>query len=297
MLAKPRTLLKPLREIRRLLHRWDAEPAAEDVHELRTAVSRFDTMLEAMRSDLKRADRQTGKRLARIRRRAGKVRDIDVLTRNAASLDGNLDGNDDADCLAELLEQLGAHRARKARRLRRLVKAKEPTLQRRLKRTAHRVEEQLRPSRHSAANAVADVTANAIALSAELAAPIRLNRTTLHPYRRKVKALRDVLQMAEDAKQNAFVRRLSTVKDVIGDWHDWELLIEVAIDIVPADHGRRCPLVQAMRAVSKTKYEHAVAVAMKLRAVLVRNRDRSERAGSVAQGPALAAIAELAAVR
>jgi hypothetical protein len=42
-----------------------------------------------------------------------------------------------------------------------------------------------------------------------------LNKPNLHPYRLKVKELRNVLQMADNADQQEFITRLGEVKDAI----------------------------------------------------------------------------------
>ena len=57
--------------------------------------------------------------------------------------------------------------------------------------------------------------------------PVRLNRNNLHPYRLKVKELRNVLQLSNRADDIEFVEKLGQVKDAIGDWHDWEELVRI----------------------------------------------------------------------
>ena len=44
--------------------------------------------------------------------------------------------------------------------------------------------------------------------------------------------------MAESADQKAFVDRLGEIKDAIGEWHDWEVLVATANETL--DHSRKC---------------------------------------------------------
>jgi CHAD domain-containing protein len=55
--------------------------------------------------------------------------------------------------------------------------------------------------------------------------PLQLRKSNLYQYRLKVKELRNLLQLAEDADQQAFIDRLGEVKDAIGEWHDWEVCL------------------------------------------------------------------------
>jgi hypothetical protein len=54
----------------------------------------------------------------------------------------------------------------------------------------------------------------------------------------KVKELRYVLQLSEDAQKQQLVNKLGAVKDAIGEWHDWEELIAIAANAL--SHGARC---------------------------------------------------------
>src|SRR5262249_29531052 len=152
--------------------------------------------IEALGFDRNRNERRVLSRLAKVRKRAGKLRDMDVFTGYTATV--SVSG--EQDCLVELLEYLGAERYRHARRLRALVRRDGAGLRRRLKRTATRLDELLGGdgARRSDVNETVpkEAMATALKLSVDLAAPATLSRKTLHPYRLKVKDLRSVLQMA-----------------------------------------------------------------------------------------------------
>jgi CHAD domain-containing protein len=141
------------------------------------------------------------KRLARLRRRAGKVRDIDVLTDFASTVRPK----EENECSVMLLEHLGARRQKHAAKLRAAVRQEGSKLCKRLKGISTEFEKLL-------PEASANVAGLAVKLSTELASPAGLNKRNLHPYRLKVKELRNVLQMADNADQQEFIATLGEVK-------------------------------------------------------------------------------------
>jgi CHAD domain-containing protein len=199
--------------------------------------------------------------LRSVRKNAGKVRDMDVLTADALTVkpDGELD------CLVQLLEHLGAKRKKCARKLRRVVAAKGTRHTRRLKRNAKHVEKLLTQaeSRPADSDAMSVTMARTLQLSAELQSPAQLTRKNLHEYRLKVKELRNVLQLSQQESDGEFLTMLGEVKDAIGDWHDWEELIEISGQVL--DHGESCKLIKHLKAVSDSRYERALALTKDLR--------------------------------
>ena len=103
---------KPIRKMQKLLKRMPAEPTPKQVHDPRTNARRVEMMLKA--TDPRRSDRKLLKRLSKTRKRAGKVRDMDVLTAYALELPHE---GDEKDCSVRLVEHLGTVRGRKARKL------------------------------------------------------------------------------------------------------------------------------------------------------------------------------------
>jgi CHAD domain-containing protein len=144
--------------------------------------------------ELRRKDRRVLSPLARVRKRAGKVRDMDVLIQHATTLRSS--GEDD--CVLRLIEVLGTRRTKRVKKLAALMREVAPRVRSELKRGRRRIEEILDADADER-RAAADATADAVALTEQLAGPQRLNRATLHAYRRSVKQLRDVLQLAQGA--------------------------------------------------------------------------------------------------
>ena len=258
---------KSVRRLRKLMKKAPKRPTPEQVHDLRTHTRRFEATLEALALDSKRNERRLLRDLARLRRRAGKVRDMDVLTGHTSSV--HVDKEED--CQVQLLEYLGSARYRQAKKLSLLVRENAPTVRRRLKRSAARLKKLIphggknssNGRTKAAAEAATEAAATALTLSRDLENPPALNKSNLHPYRLKVKELRNVLQLADDPSHHEFVDALGEVKDAIGEWHDWEELIAIAAGLL--DHGPSCKLLHELKQVSARKYEHALGLANKMR--------------------------------
>jgi CHAD domain-containing protein len=202
-------ILKPVKKLRKLIGKLDARPAPESVHDLRTNARRFEAMFEALSLDANGLNKSMLKDLGRLRKHAGKVRDMDVLTSFASTI--RLPTPDtsrgERECAVQLLEHLGAERKKYAAKLDSETRRLGPSLRRDLKH-ASSVMARLLPPTGSAPNgrtAAADATAAAAKCAAQLASPRRLGRNNLHPYRLQVKELRNLLQMAGEAPGLEFV--------------------------------------------------------------------------------------------
>jgi CHAD domain-containing protein len=242
-----------LRKLRKTIKKIPRRPTPGEIHRLRTRARRLEVELQASGLDAPLNEKWLLKQLARIRRRAGKVRDMDVLTAHLTTV--RVDG--ERDCLIQLFEYLGAKRYDKADRLHQLVKEHRRALDKRLKKIARVLEIQMEESSPAEA-----ATSAALKSSAELETHGNLNRGNLHEYRLKVKALRYILQMGEETRNKEFVESLGKIKDEIGEWHDWEELNSIAAKIL--DHSAGCKLQRQLKEITQQKYESALSSANKL---------------------------------
>ena len=227
---------------------------AEKIHKLRTNARKLEAIFGALSLDSQKNERRLIKALRRIRRRAGKVRDLDVLTADLATV--HVDG--ETECQVRLLEHLGGERRKQAGKLRNLVADNRAELKTRLRRASANLDKALQDTESHAASLAA---AESLRLSSELEVPKRLNKGNLHPYRLKIKQLRYVLQLAPDEPK--FVAALGEAKDAIGEWHDWEEMIAIAKDVL--DHGSNCKLMRKLKETADSKFAHALRVAENLR--------------------------------
>ena len=238
-------------------------PAPEEVHSFRTNARRLETVLEAFSLDNTKDGVALSKQISKLRKRAGKVRDFDVLTDFVSGVPHD---PSERECSVRLLEHLGAQRERQARKFHNLQQRHFSSLRRRLKRTSKTIENLFPPKGDGRLNGKpvsAAVSTSALTLLSDLTEPSRLRKSNLHEYRLKVKELRNLLQMAENADRQPFVGRLGQVKNAIGEWHDWEVLVATAEDTL--DHGRNCRLVQNLQKTAAAKFEAALRLSERMR--------------------------------
>src|SRR5690349_256873 len=105
---------KPLKKLRKRLNELSKSPPAEQVHDLRTSARRMQATFEAQQLGSRGSAGALLRKTAKLRRRAGKVRDMDVLTGYLFALHDP----GDPDCMVRLAEHLGAKRYRHAKKLR-----------------------------------------------------------------------------------------------------------------------------------------------------------------------------------
>ena len=254
-------LQKTAKKLRKLLKKMPGQPSPEEVHNLRSNIRRLEATLAALLPCPKKNDKRLLKDLGQVRKRAGKVRDMDVLTGFAA--DVHREGEEE--CRVQLLEYLGIKRQKSARSLHRAVDKYGPAARRRLRKTLVELEQIVsHNSQNGDSNdAAAQATASALRLESELAAVSRLGRNNLHPYRLQVKELHNVLKLAEGADSQEFTETLGNVKDAIGEWHDWEELTAIAQDVL--DHSPRCKLLTEIKRITNEKFHHALEQAERMR--------------------------------
>ena len=186
---------------------------------------------------------------------------MDVLIADALTVNGR----GEQDCLVQLLEYLGAQREKHIQKLRRVIQERGSKLRRDLKRNSRRVEALLKEAEGDpkGSDAIPLTMAKVISLSSDLSSPARLTRNNLHSYRLKVKELRDTLQLSDRAGSSEFLKKLGEVKDAIGEWHDWQELLDIARQVL--DHGSSCKLIKRLKTVSKSKYDKALLLTESLR--------------------------------
>jgi CHAD domain-containing protein len=248
-----------LRKLRKSLKRAPKRLTPEEVHKLRTRARRLLSLADSD-SLAPLAQANLGKVLKRVRKRAGRVRDMDVHTLHLA----DMHSASDPSCRTQLLEYLGAKRYRRADRLTRLLEDHGPALRKELRRVGKRIAKDTgRNTGKKARKARRKQSAQVLELTAGLSDPAHLTRANLHPYRLKVKELRDALRMAGGTGDSRFAGALGQCKDAIGEWHDWEELIAIGEKIL--GHGPQCPLLQELKEINKRKLDAALTVAERLR--------------------------------
>src|SRR4051812_37464947 len=266
MAIEAQKIHKSLRRLRKLAVKLPKDPSPEKVHKLRTSARKLEATFSALALDSQKNERQLIKGLRTIRKRAGKVRDLDVLTGDLTTV--HVDG--ETECQVRLLEHLGGERQRQAGKLRKLVGNNRSDLKTRLRKASARLDKQIEKVEPDAASLAA---AESLRLSSELEFPKRLNKRNLHPYRLKLKQLRYVLELSTDHPK--FVDDLGEAKDAIGDWHDWEELLAIANQVL--DHGTSCKLMRKLKETADSKFAHALRVAENLRSTYLKSSSQNRK--------------------
>lgn len=248
---------KPIRKLRKLLKKMPADPTPKQVHDLRTNSRKFEAILQAAEPDGN--GRKILKQISYVRRRAGKVRDMDVLTRYAAELPIK---ETEEDCSVRLLEHLGSVREKKTKKLSKAAHKSAPELRKRLKRISPQLQKRVGGTDSTGDETPSHITSAALQLISELEQPSSLNKSNLHPYRLKVKELQNLLRLGQNGRHQEFAETLGEVKDAIGEWHDWVELHSIAQKTL--DHPQ-CDLIRELKKRSDQRFERALALAEHLR--------------------------------
>ena len=291
------------RKLGHLLGQNATRPQPEAVHDLRTITRRVEALLDALTTEPDRNQRKLLRRLKRLRRRAGRVRDIDVQILALRTLKIGRDSGRKAQLARHLNE-------RRDRRERKLQKALDSGTVRDLRRRLARCEKALLAPppapRLAAAAKAAPAAASVKPPQKEEVQPVSLalrmfatvakqqgafTEATLHRFRNRCKRVRYVAEMAgDDPDAKRIVNQIKRMQDAIGDWHDWLTLSQTAQKLFaePVDG----PLSAALRNITRAKFMEAIRHASDIkRNLLGRAHAAAKAAASRAAGPAKAPLA------
>jgi CHAD domain-containing protein len=260
---------KPLRKLRKALKRFPNDPSRGEVHSLRTNARQLEAIVDALMLDSKKKTRQLLKSVAPVRKAAGDVRDMDVLVGNVLALSRS-DGDDS---LVRLVEHLGERRVESARDLSHTVAAKRKAARRSLKQYAQLVGREF----HGKKRILTSAEPVAVELVTELTGWPELNEENIHPFRIKVKQLRYMLQLSKNADKK-IVEALGQVKDLVGDWHDWQELAKIARGVLDPQEDR--PALQKIDEIGNRKFKNALTKANAARNKYFSNGWHGEGRGS-----------------
>ena len=218
----------------------------KNVHGFRTGTRRVQTLLEELAPDRTRNDKKLLNLLRRIRKRAGKVRDLDVQLSALRSLKIPQEPRRKTLLLQSLIELRAAHekKLRKA-----LTKETTREIRKRLKRGA----KDLNPE------TLGDPLTVAQQMMTRVVRPQGPpTNEMLHQYRLAGKRARYAAEFAVKSPEvDQFITQLKRAQDALGDWHDWLMLTQSAAKRLGDVH--QSPLVAELHNVSGAKFRHAAA--------------------------------------
>jgi CHAD domain-containing protein len=233
---------KTERDLRRLC----GDQHAESVHSYRTTTRRLQVLLEDLIPERDRNQKKLLKMIGRIRKRAGKVRDLDVQLSALRSLKIPQEPRRKTQLVQGLLELRAKHEKKLCKTL---TKEKIREIRKRLRRASKGVN--------------VETNRNPLTIAQEMLGRVPrqsepLTETVLHQYRMVVKRARYAAEFAsKSAEGTRFIAELKRLQDAVGNWHDWLTLAQSAA--VRLGDINQSSLVAAIHNVTGAKFRHAVA--------------------------------------
>jgi CHAD domain-containing protein len=239
-------------KLERDLVKLSSKPQADSVHRFRTGTRRLQILLGELAPKLDRSEKKLLKLLSKIRRRAGRVRDLDVQSAALRSLKVPREPRRKTQLVNHLIELRG-------RQEKKLRKAVDETTIREIRKRLKRAAKHFDPNVGRDPLAVARAMLHRLDHSAE-----PLTEALLHRYRVLSKRARYAAEFAgPSAEADLFITEIKRLQDALGDWHDWLTLTQTARQNL--GDVRESPLVAELHNVTGAKYRQAVAVLSRTR--------------------------------
>jgi CHAD domain-containing protein len=229
----------------RNLSKLSSNPQPESIHRSRTYSRRLESLLSLAPKHDGNAKKLL-KSLKHLRKKAGRVRDLDVQIAALRGLRISRAPAGKSQLLNELVED-------RARGLRKLEKSFDKEATSELRKRLRRAEKDL------SIPADIDPVAEALRLFSKVDNEAGvLTERRLHQYRIAGKRARYLAELAGDDNKPAqtVVDQLKRMQDIIGDWHDWLELSARAEKLQQEDENS--PLVVALRNINRAKFRQAV---------------------------------------
>ena len=239
-------------KLERDLIKLPSKPQAISVHRFRTGARRLQILLGELSPKVNRSEKKLLKLLGRIRKRAGRVRDLDVQSAALRSFKVPQEPRRKTQLINHLI-QLRDEQENKLR------KAVDPEtvreIQKRLKRAAKRFNPEACGDPLTVAKAMLKPLDRA---ASPLTEPI------LHEYRILSKRARYAAEFASPSNEaQHFIVEMKRMQDALGDWRDWLILTQTAINFL--GDVPESPLVAELHNVTGAKFRHAVAILSQMR--------------------------------
>ncbi len=234
------------------LVKLSSKPPAENVHRFRTGTRRLQILLGEFSPELDRNQKKLLKLLGRIRKRAGKVRDLDVQLAALRSVKIPQEPRRKTQLVNRLIEL-------RVQQEKKLKKAVDEDSFREIRKRLKRAAKNFNPETSRDPLAVARGMLEGIGRGE---APV--TEALLHQYRILSKRARYAAEFAEPSREaEQFIAGLKRIQDALGDWHDWLTLTQTATEHL--GEVRESSLVAELHNVTGAKFRHAVSVLSQMR--------------------------------
>jgi len=234
----------------------------KQIHQLRTSARRLETLLKVTRIEHAGARKtievidELMRLLKKVQRAAGRVRDFDVQRAILSAVADETASRYREDNQEEILSDqkrlkkvLTHGRKRSVKRLVRKLEAIEAPLQSRLQR-CERSLRRLEPV-HTTPLSCAKRW-----MKAGARLDVMSSGDQLHDFRKETKGARYLAELQPDSSEAVrLAAELHSLLDAIGSWHDYEVLVDMAIQV----NGQNNALVNALRRHKTSTWNRAVA--------------------------------------
>ena len=251
-------LQQPIRgltkDLSKVVSKLSDQATPKSIHRLRTTIRRIESLVSYAHPNLGDKLERTLETLEELRKRAGKVRDIDVQKK----LLGKIGNGSTARDRKTLLEVLNKKREKHVERLdSALKKMAGSKFFSRMDRVAEKVA--LGPSAQTQLLAPLEEARLQLArMAADFSARQSIRPNRLHEARIQLKKIRYLAELAKDSPEGkVFVDEIKAVQDTVGEWHDWEDLTKLA-ERHFADRVN-CALLREIRALFAARQSAAVS--------------------------------------
>jgi CHAD domain-containing protein len=264
----------------RQLPKLSSRPQPKNIHQFRTAARRVETVVAELIGDHDRKARKLLKLVTKLRRRAGKIRDLDVQIAALRSLRVS----EQPGIKAQVLHAMSEKRAKREKRfLETLDKETIRELRRRLDKIEARLLE-VAPDPHA-------LVRTRLTIFANNNGPVTEN--LLHQCRIEGKKIRYLAELAGgNPEAQRIIEELKRMQDALGDWHDWLTLNAMASKLLP--ETANSPLLNAIHNILGAKYRDAVQAVSSAKVSLVK-KPSGEAQFSPAEKRLAAAVARAVA--
>jgi CHAD domain-containing protein len=276
MLTRPEQTRRTFRKLGRQVSKVAKKSTPENIHKFRTSSRKVEVLVADLAVEQSSNDKKLLKMLRGLRKKAGRVRDLDVQ----GSALRSLKISQEPARKSQIMRTLAEERAKREKKLTKALDKKTlAEMHKRLKRAAASLEipksaDPLNLARKKIAELEADEGV--------------ITEQTLHEFRVAGKRARYIAELA--GKNNAEATRLVTLlnhmQDVIGDWHDWLQLAARAEKMFGS--VQQSSIVAALHNITRAKFRQSVSALGETRIALTGKKPVSI---SVGREPSAAAVA------
>jgi CHAD domain-containing protein len=252
----PQICSATLKKLDKQLAKLGKKPSSASIHKFRTYSRRIETWFQELIPEPDRKEKKLMKSLRRLRKKAGKVRDLEVQLNLLANLHTPQEPGRKIQLLCVMRNE---HELRQKKFLKALRSDSIRQVRKRLQHTLL----------VSGLRTKADPVQTAKQMFGQISrSQLPLTETRLHQFRIIGKRARYIAELAGDQPEAKYlVGELKHMQDVIGDWHDWLQLTVRAEELF--SEARDSSLLAVLRNLTRAKFRQGVEILAATRANLV----------------------------